>query len=256
MIDIHSHILYGLDDGAQTPADSLAMLEMAAAAGTTDIVATPHADLKFRFQPELNQQRRGELQAALGDKIRIHLGCDFHLSYENIQDALANPSKYTINGRNYLLVEFSDLLIPKTTGEVFRSMLEAGMIPIITHPERNWLLTMRMPEIESWVAQGALTQVTSQSLAGLFGSKARKFAEELMRRDMVHFIASDAHSVSERNPRLDEAYSMIADRYGKGRAERLLKIHPKCAIEGQPFPEKEEEAPAPERKWYQFFRRG
>ena len=231
------------------------MVEMAAAAGTTDIVATPHADLKFRFQPALNRQRRDEIQAAVTGKIRVHLGCDFHLSYENIQDALANPAKYTINGRNYLLVEFSDLLIPKTTGEVFSSLLEAGMIPIITHPERNWLLTLRLAEIESWVGLGALIQVTSQSLAGLFGSKARKFAEELMKRDMVHFIASDAHSVAERNPRLDEAYATIAGRYGKARAERLLKIHPKCAIDGLPLPERSAEAEAQERKWYQLWRR-
>lgn len=258
MIDIHSHVLYGVDDGAQTPADSIAILEMAAAAGTTDIVATPHADLKFRFQPELNEQRRDQLQKAAGNRIRIHLGCDLHLSYENVQDALANPAKYTINGRNYLLVEFSDLLIPKSTSDVFSRMLEAGIIPIITHPERNWLLTMRLAEIESWVAKGVLTQVTAQSLDGLFGSKAKKFAGELMRRNLVHFIASDAHSVAERNPRLDAAYALVAARYGKSRAERLLKIHPRCAIEGQPFPEQEpeEESPALERKWYRFFRGG
>ncbi|MCX6619930.1 MAG: exopolysaccharide biosynthesis protein [Acidobacteria bacterium] len=256
MIDIHSHILYGLDDGAQTLADSVAMLEMAAAAGTTDIVATPHADLKFRFQPELNRQRQAEVQAAAGSKLRVHLGCDFHLSSDNIEDALANPAKYTVNGRNYLLVEFSDLLIPKTTGEVFASLLGAGMVPIITHPERNWLLTLRLAEIEAWIGQGALVQVTSQSLGGLFGSKARKFAEELMRRDLVHFIASDAHSIAERNPRLDEAFAMIAGRYGKNRAERLLQVNPKCVIEGRPLPAVEPEAIAPERKWYQVWRRG
>lgn len=258
MIDIHSHVLYGLDDGAQTPADSIAMLEMAAAAGTTDIVATPHADLKFRFEPALNEQRRDQLQKAVGSRIRIHLGCDFHLSHENVRDALAHPSKYTINGHNYLLVEFSDLLIPKSTGEVFAKMRDAGIVPIITHPERNWLLTMRMPEIEGWVAQGALTQVTSQSLDGLFGSKARKFAEELMRRNLVHFIASDAHSVAERNPRLDAAYRLVAGRYGPNRAKRLLIIHPRCVIEGQPLPqpEQEEEVPALGRKWYRFFRGG
>ena len=254
MIDIHSHVIYGVDDGAQTPADSIAMLEMAAAAGTTDIVATPHADLKFRYQPEVNRARQAELQAILGDRIRIHLGCDFHLSYENIQDALENRGKYTVNGKSYLLVEFSDLLVPKTTGATFTALQEAGMTPIITHPERNWLLTQRMPEIESWVANGALVQVTSQSLAGLFGSKARKFGEELMNRDLVHFIASDAHTVSERNPRLDTAYSLIADRWGAARAERLLKGNPKSVIDGVPLPEVEAAAEAAPKKWYQVWR--
>ena len=87
------------------------MLKMAAEFGTTDIVATPHADLQFKFQPELIEQQVQELTAAVGGQPHIHVGCDFHLTFDNIQDAVANPSKYTIGHKRYLMVEFSDFLI-------------------------------------------------------------------------------------------------------------------------------------------------
>lgn len=140
MIDIHSHVLWGLDDGARTLEQSEAMLRMAAAHGTTDIVATPHADLQFAFQPDLINERRQELQQRLGETIRIHTGCDFHLKLDNIQDAIAHPTKYSVNGRGWLLVEFSDLMIFPNTEEIFLQLENAGLRIIVTHPERNWLL--------------------------------------------------------------------------------------------------------------------
>src|SRR5688500_1615002 len=132
-VDIHSHILYGLDDGAKTIAESLEMLRLAAAAGTTDIVATPHASGQYAFSPELIDARIGELSAAT--EVRIHRGCDFHLQADNIEDAIAHPHKYTINHSGYLLVEFSDIAIFASTDEILSELVGAGMAPIITHPE-------------------------------------------------------------------------------------------------------------------------
>ena len=96
------------------------MVRMAAEHGTTDLVATPHANPNYKFDPLLVQERLAEVAAAAGDVLRLHSGCDFHLSYDNIQDALDHPKKYTINQQSYLMVEFSDLLIFPTTGEIFR----------------------------------------------------------------------------------------------------------------------------------------
>ena len=173
MIDIHSHILPGLDDGSKSLEESVAMLRQAAAAGTTEIVATPHANQDYDFDPLVVEQKIGELQAAVGDAPRIHYGCDFHLTLENIEDAVRSPGKYSINHRGYLLVEFSDFLIPKTTDEIFARMMKAGLRPIVTHPERNQLLQHRLPEMEEWVAQGVHMQVTAQSLMGRFGKTAK-----------------------------------------------------------------------------------
>src|SRR5919197_2522210 len=97
MIDIHSHILPELDDGPKTLEESVAMVKMAAAAGTTDIVATPHANPQFAFDPEAIERKISELATACGNVLRIHCGCDLHLTLENIQDALQRPAKYAIN---------------------------------------------------------------------------------------------------------------------------------------------------------------
>src|SRR3990172_9996146 len=111
MGDIHCHILPELDDGAPEEAVAQEMAKMAAADGITHIVATPHSNYRYQFDPEVNQRKREELQTVIGDSLTILLGCDFHLSYENLEDVRKNPSLYTINGRQYLLVEFADINI-------------------------------------------------------------------------------------------------------------------------------------------------
>ncbi len=108
-VDIHSHILWGLDDGAKDLDIALEMLRIAAEGGTSDIVATPHCDLKYSFDPEKVAERISELIQAPGPKPRVHAGCDFHFHFENIADCLAHPDKYTINHLRYLMVEFSRL---------------------------------------------------------------------------------------------------------------------------------------------------
>jgi protein-tyrosine phosphatase len=256
MVDIHSHILPGLDDGAKTLEESVAMLRMAAQDGTTDIVATPHSDLQYSFDPDLVTQKIAELEEAAGGVIAIHRGCDFHLHYDNIQDALANPAKYAINHRRYILVEFSDLLIARTTDEVFFRMLAAGMTPIITHPERNPLLQRRLEQLEAWVAQGILLQVTAQSFLGQWGREAKAFADVLMKRNLVHFVASDAHDAARRPPLLGEACRYVAGRWGERTAQALFVTNPKAALSGDPvdldLPAPEPEAPP--KRWYEFWR--
>ena len=250
MIDIHSHVLPGLDDGSPSLEESLRMVRMAAETGTTDLVATPHANLRYRFDPEAVERKLAELAEASGGGVRLHRGCDFHFYFDNIQDALANPTKYTINHKKYLLVEFSDLLIAKTTDEVFARMLDAGMVPIITHPERNFLLHRRLDTLQGWVGQGCLVQVTAQSLLGRFGSEARNACRELIERGLVHFVASDGHDSQDRPPRLDIAYQRVAKRYGGALAERLFLANPRAVLYGEPLPEIPEPEPPPPRKWY------
>jgi protein-tyrosine phosphatase len=254
MVDIHSHILPGLDDGAQTMDDSLAMLQIAAAGGTTDIVATPHANTEFTFDSALIARKLAELTAAAGPSIRIYTGCDFHLQYENIQDALENPTKYTINHKNYLLVEFSDLMIFNTTGEIFYQLRSAGMVPVVTHPERNWLLQKRFEAISEWVAEGACLQVTAQSFLGRFGRHAKEYAEKLMKAGMVHFVASDAHGTKDRTPDLRAAFDYVSDKYGPKRAELLFVINPRAALEGERLPQTDIPDAPPQRQWYRFWR--
>ncbi len=254
MIDIHSHVLFGLDDGARTLDDSLAMIRMAAAHGTTDLVATPHANLEYRFDPESIAARLAQLRQACGDALRLHTGCDFHLSFENIQDALEHPRKYTINQQNYLLVEFSELLIFRNTGDIFARLGEAGMIPVITHPERNGLLRQRVEEIARWVAEGARVQLTGQSLTGGFGRHAQDFARELLDRKLAHVVASDGHDCERRPPVLDDACAWLRKHYGNALAETLCVSNPRAALAGDPMYLPDAEAESSVRKWYEFWR--
>lgn len=251
MIDIHSHVLYGLDDGAETLDESLAMIRMAAASGTTDLVATPHASPHFRFDPERIRERLNEIA---GQGVRLYSGCDFHLSFENIDDAIRNPRKYTIHQKNYLLVEFSDLIIFRNTEEIFARLEDAGMIPVITHPERNGLLRQRVEEIQKWVESGARVQITAQSLLGDFGGRAREFCENLLDRRLAHFVASDAHDCEHRPPKLDVAFAWIEKRYSRELAEQLCITNPRAAIEGASIESEPAASPARRKKWYQIWR--
>jgi protein-tyrosine phosphatase len=254
LVDIHSHLLYGMDDGARTLEDSVAMARMAIEHGTTDLIATPHANLRYRFEPELIRGRLAEIAEAAGSALRLYSGCDFHLSYDNIQDAIANPIKYTLNQKCYLLVEFSDLIIFQNTPEIFARLQESGMVPVITHPERNALLQQRLPQIEHWVESGACVQVTAGSLLGVFGRNSLDFSRILLDRGLVHFIASDAHNCDRRSPRLDEASAWLKTNYGESLAETLCVTNPRAALEGELLTSRRGETFTPRRKWYEIWR--
>jgi protein-tyrosine phosphatase len=253
LIDIHSHVLYGLDDGARTIEDSVAMVRMAAEHGTTDLVATPHANPNYRFDPQIVQERLAEVSAASGNVLRLHSGSDFHLSYDNIQDAIENPRKYTINQHRYLMVEFSDMLIFNNTTEIFSRLQEAGITPVITHPERNGLLRQRADQIAAWVAEGVCVQVTAQSVLGEFGRRAADFSRTLLDRKLVHFLASDAHDCEHRPPRLDLAHAWMKDHYGEDWADVLCVTNPKATLTGESL-EPLKVTSAEPRKWYQVWR--
>jgi protein-tyrosine phosphatase len=253
MIDIHCHVLPGVDDGPADPATALAMCRLAAENGTTDIVATPHANASYAYSRERNEEKRRELQAALGPVPRIHLGCDFRLNYENIEAALAEPRRFTINGGPYLLVEFSDQVISQGTSEIFARMREAGLMPVITHPERNRLLRDNRVRLATWVRRGCLLQITGGSLLGGFGERARAAAISLLNADMAHVVASDGHDLEHRPPVLAESFAFVADRWGEERARRLFVETPRAVVDGAPV-----EIPVPRKRrhtraWWAFW---
>ncbi|MGB0123754.1 MAG: CpsB/CapC family capsule biosynthesis tyrosine phosphatase [Silvibacterium sp.] len=236
MIDIHHHLLFGLDDGPRDIETSVAMAEMAAADGITHIVCTPHANSQFNFNPAANQQKLEELRARLDGKITLGLGCDFHLSYENIEDAMRNPAKYTINHKQFLLVEFADLAIPQQMAQVFYQFLVAGVQPIITHPERNLTIQKHPDRLDGWIDAGCLVQVTASSLTGRFGRAAMSFSQKLLEENKVHFLATDAHNLQSRPPGMKEAFDFVTKRYGTELAERLCVTNPRAVFLGDELP--------------------
>jgi protein-tyrosine phosphatase len=249
-VDIHSHILWGLDDGAQDLETSLEMLRIAADNGTTDIVATPHLDRRYSFDTEKVSHRLCQLAAAPGLKPRIYAGCDFHLQFESITDCLENPRKYTINHLRYLMVEFSNVSTPRGITHVFERMIQAGITPVITHPERNGSLMKSLAQMAAWIRLGCRVQVTGQSFSGRFGKAAQTCVHELMSRRMVHFVASDAHDTVHRPPDLARWYELVADRFGEKLARKAFVENPAATLLGVVLDVEEPDGESKRRKWF------
>jgi protein-tyrosine phosphatase len=233
MIDIHHHLLFGLDDGAPDLDTSVAMVEAAAADGITHIVCTPHANARYQFQPDVNQERLEAIRERVDGRVTLGLGCDFHLSYDNVEDALKNRTKYTINQKQYLLVEFDDLMIPPGMTDVFYELSVADQRAIITHPERNLTIQRHPERMKDWLREGALVQITASSLTGRFGRTAQSLAQQFLDKNWVHFLATDAHNTQSRPPKMSEAYNLVAKRYGKETAERLCVKNPRAVFLGE-----------------------
>jgi len=234
LIDIRSHLLWGLDDGPSGIDQSLAMLKAAAAHGTTDIVATPSASFEHSFDPEIVARRVAELSARTDASIRIHTGCDFHFGYGNIRDALANPHKYAINGLNHLLVEFPGTVIPPATDEILVKFRKENLVPIIAHPERNPFLQQSVERLKAWISIGCVLQVTARSLSGHFGKLEQECAWDLVRQGWVYVIASDGRDLIHHPPRLDGAWRMLKQELGEDVAKKLLIDNPSVILRGRP----------------------
>ena len=255
MVDIHSHVVWGLDDGARDVEQSLGMLRAAAENGTSDIVATPHSNAQYRYQAELLEERVQQLTAKTNGKPRIHKGCDLHLSFDNIDEVLQRPGKYSINGKQYLLVECPDFHIGKHMEGVLQQLVGNGIVPIVTHPERNPVLQNKLSRVEEWVELGCLVQVTALSISGGFGRTACSAASRLLARGLVHVVASDAHDPEHRHTRLNEAYGMVRSRYGEEEAAILFTHNPQAIIEGVPLAGgKQIRDGGARERWWQFWR--
>jgi len=236
MVDIHCHILPGLDDGADSMTTACDMAEMAIADGVTHIVATPHANSHYRFVPELVKALRGEIQAKFDGRLVFATGCDFHLSIDNLRDIRRAPERFTLNQKNYLLVEFADFSIPQALDQSLHELHLAGLRPIITHPERNPLIRAKPERLYGWLRLGCYVQITAQSLGGRFGEGAQAAAEEWLDKGAVHFVASDAHNTSSRPLRLKETYDQLAKTRGQAVARALLVDNPRAAFDGEDLP--------------------
>jgi protein-tyrosine phosphatase len=255
MVDVHCHILPGIDDGPATLEESLAMAESAIADGITQVVATPHSSSEYHFDFARVRRIRDELQSRIGNRLQLATGCDFHLDPENLASLRQDPSAYCLNQHDYLLVEFNEISIPPGMDQTLHEIQLAGLRPVVTHPERNRILLAHPERLKKWARQGCFVQVTGGSLTGTFGAAAQRDALKWIREGLVHFVASDAHNTRKRPLRLRPAYDAVLGQFGEEKARALFLDNPMAAFEGRELPhvpEIEEEKP-PRRKRFFFF---
>ncbi|MGE7592975.1 tyrosine-protein phosphatase [Peribacillus frigoritolerans] len=249
MIDIHCHILPGVDDGAADIKESLNMARKAVEAGITHIFATPHhlnekyvnvksyiIDSTVRLNESL-QQENIPLNIHLGQEVRIHR--DIFTSLEKEEILTLDD-----NGK-YLLLELPSGKVPTYTQEVIYELLLKGITPIIVHPERNKELIENHKLLFELVQEGALTQLTSGSIIGIFGKNVKSFSKKIIEHNLTHFIATDAHNNGSRGFKLQQAYETITKTYGiertfcfKENAEQLLKNQNLAIEKPVPFKKK------------------
>src|SRR5262245_3111373 len=254
MVDLHCHILSGLDDGARSMEESLAMAEMAIADGITHVVATPHASAEYRFDYGAVKRGAAELGQAVGTRLRLATGCDLHLNPENLAALKRSPSQFCIHQKDYLLVEFNEFAIPPAVDQTLYEIQLAGIRPIVTHPERNAILRAGPQRLEKWIRNGCYAQITGGSLLGSFGPGALETSLHWIARGLVHFVASDAHNTSGRPHKLRGAYQAVEKQFGRAKAEALFVDNPLAAFEGRPLPAVPEILDQPVKKRFLFFR--
>jgi protein-tyrosine phosphatase len=233
MIDIHSHILPAVDDGAKTWEIAVEMCRMAAADGITHMVASPHSNDEFRYDRAAHEASLAELREKIGGTLALSLGCDFHLSFDNIVALRKNPAEFCIGKTNYLLVEFSDFGVSRQLLTTLEEFLDLGLVPIVTHPERNPMFQSKPELVVEMAELGCVIQVTANSVTGFWGNGPRKIAEWLLKKGAVHVLATDAHDLVRRTPILSKAREAVAGLASKEIAEYLVSRNPERIVLGE-----------------------
>lgn len=236
MIDVHCHVLPEVDDGAKNWEVALEMCRIAVRDGITHIVATPHANNEYSYSRSEHEERLQQLRNAAPQGLQLTLGCDFHFSYDNVEDALNHPERYAIGTTAYMLIELSDYSIPPTMMDNMARLNDVGLKLILTHPERNPILQRRPEVVRDWVENGCIIQVTASSIIGFWGKTAKKISRWLLDHDCVHVVATDAHDTRHRPPLLSEARELLAEWTSPEVALALVQDNPLAIVTGTELP--------------------
>lgn len=234
MIDVHCHLLYGVDDGPGKIEESIAMLKEAAAQGVTDIILTPHYRRRmFKFDKELILEHKAELEPYANEiGIRLYLGTEFHVNGDIIE-YLEKGRCLTLADSEYVLSEYEFdteySYIFKTTQELIRH----GYVPVIAHVERYRCLVQNPKRLEELQEIGALIQMNAGAIVGEEGWGTKSFCKKVLKHGWVDIVASDSHGIKKRVCLMEECYDYISEKYGEKLAHRLMEKNPKNIIQGE-----------------------
>jgi len=253
--DLHAHILPGVDDGPKDMADSIEMARMAAKNGTAVLLATPHnkdvnQDHSVEYVRDLIKEFARQLESN-NIPLQLLLGMENHIGPDLPEQVKAGKA-LTINASRYILVELPFTSYPRFTNDTMYRLQLQGLTPIIVHPERNAMIQKNPSIFESIVEKGMLGQVTAGSLLGVFGPEARKSSETLLKRNLLHLIASDTHHhLGPRNPALTMGVEAAAKIVGPEKARALVEDTPRAIVNNQVL-EIESPVEKPARSWWRF----
>lgn len=236
MIDLHCHILPGVDDGAQTLEDSIAMAHAAVAEGITHILVTPHHDngRYFNKREDIIDKMKA-LQLEFEERqipLTLFPGQEVRITGELIESIQKGDIQFVDEEQQYLLIEFPTMTIPQFSEELFFQLNKSKITPIIVHPERNQVFIDNPDRLGAFIERGALAQLTAGSYLGYFGKKIEKISKQMVEANLIHIIASDAHNVTTRTFHLKEAYAKLEKNVGIEKVV-VYKQHAKDLINGE-----------------------
>ena len=240
MVDIHAHILPGLDDGADRTLTSLRMAELAVRSGVTDLIATPHSNQRGRFENYASESLTAQFhrlkEAVSREKLdlRLHLGMEVYAT-SDLTQLYRDGMLLTLAGSRYLLMEFNFHDDAYYMERVLRDVLDLGVTPILAHPERYQALQALPDIMVDWVRCGVHLQINKGSLSGFFGRESFRLAVTMLEHDLESFVASDAQRADQRTPVLLDTYRWIASHYSEHLADRLLRRNPERVLRNEPL---------------------
>ena len=238
MIDIHAHILPGVDDGSESMEMSLEMLELSARSGVTDVVATPHCNIPGeadnyageKLQEELQKLRREAERSEI--PVRVHRGMEVFTTSE-LPALIREQKVWTLAGSKYLLMEFAFDEDPAFCEQMLDEVKKLGLRPIVAHPERYFFVQDDPAIAYDWCVGGAALQLNKGSLLGSFGSGPERTARLIVEHHLAACVASDAHRPYRRSTFLHEVRRLIELDYGEEFRELLLTINPERILRGE-----------------------
>jgi len=236
-IDLHCHMLPGIDDGSKSMTQSLAMARIAVDDGIRVSVLTPHhlngvySNPATRVHQAVGEMREALFEAGIG--LKVLPGSELHLVPELPEELAAGRAMTLANLGKAVLVELPVHTVPMGAEFILEQIMTQGLLPVIAHPERNSQLRQAPDMLADWISMGCLGQITAQSCTGQFGPQVRQSAKQMIQRGLIHIIASDAHRDRRRIPQISEGRAQVAEWTNETIAALLAETYPENLINGE-----------------------
>lgn len=240
MVDIHTHIIPGVDDGSQDIATSILMAEMAVDSGVSTIIATPHCNQRGAFKNHVSDSLLRRMESFRNEIAKENIKLDIAFGMEiyctpDVPSLLREKKLLSLNGSRYVLVEFNFGMDTQRMERMLYSIMDSGYVPIIAHPERYYELQGQLELVADWMNEGMGIQINKGSVFGHFGRDAREFSYAMLRYGLVTCIASDAHGSDSRTTDMTDIYDFLMDEFSVVEAERLMTENPTRILNNKPL---------------------